>query len=78
MALGGRPLTPLRGREAEQALVSALRARPGNGEAWLVLAWLRQVAGKPAEAAALATHAAGLDPQRASLQELSRRIVEGR
>jgi hypothetical protein len=77
-ALGGRPLTPLRARQAEDALVSTLRARPANAEAWLVLAWLQKVAGQPAEAGALAAHAAALDPQRTSLQTLSRQIVEGR
>lgn len=77
-ALRGRPLTPLRAREAEAALVASLRARPANAEAWLVLAWLKKAGADPAPAAALAAHAAALDPQRASLQELSRRIGEGR
>jgi O-antigen ligase len=77
-ALGGRPLTPLRARQAEDALFAALRQRPANAEAWLVLAWLEQVAGARSQAVALATHAAELDPQRTGLPELAQRIVEER
>jgi len=74
---GGRPVTPLRVEQATRAVTEQLRRRPAQAEAWLFLAWLRSAAGAPGEAAAMARHAASLDPQRAALVDAAGRIAAG-
>jgi O-antigen ligase len=57
---------PLRLERAEASLLRALSRRPGEAETWLQLAAVRTVRGD-ASAAALARHAASLDPQQPDL-----------
>lgn len=64
---GARP-APSRARVGEARLRQHLRARPGDAEGWMVLAWLRAAAGDHTAALALARHASRLDPTRESLQ----------
>lgn len=59
--------TPLRLARAEAALAAHLRSRPGDAEAWLHLGWVRAVRGERDQGAALARHAAQLDPRRRSI-----------
>ena len=59
--------TPLHLARAEGALAVHLRRRPGDTEAWLHLGWVRAARGERNEGAALARHAAQLDPQRRSI-----------
>jgi O-antigen ligase len=63
----------LRRAAAEAAAEAALRRRPADAEAWLVLAWLRS-ARSPEEAAALGAWAARLDPQHRALVEAAERL----
>ena len=74
---GGRPVTPLRVAQATHALTAHLRGRPAHAEAWLFLAWLQSAAGAQDDAAALAGHAARLDPQRAAIASEAARIQAG-
>jgi O-antigen ligase len=53
---------------AEEALVRTLRRRPAHAESWLLLAGVRAERGERGEAAALARHAASLDPERKDLR----------
>jgi O-antigen ligase len=66
--------SPLRLRAAEDEVVSWLRGRPADAEAWLFLAWIRGERGKADEAAALARHAVALDPRRAQLAREAARL----
>jgi hypothetical protein len=74
---GGRPVTPLRVAQATHAVTAHLKARPAHAEAWLFLAWLQSAAGARDDAAALAGHAARLDPQRAAIVSEAARIQAG-
>jgi O-antigen ligase len=53
----------LRMARAEEGERKLLARHPADPAAWLLLAWIRGVQGKPAEAAELARHAVELDPQ---------------
>lgn len=64
----------LRLARAEDVLALTLRARPAHAESWLMLAGAQSGRGDPATAAALARHAAGLDPERAELVAAAARI----
>ena len=65
----------LRLARAESAARSAVRTRPADAEAWLVLAWTRAAGGEPAEARALAAYAVGLDPRREALADEAARLL---
>lgn len=65
----------LRLERARDELGRALRARPADAEAWLMLAFTHQALGRPATAAAFARHARWLDPQRPGLIEAAGRIT---
>ena len=57
----------LRLERAEAALVRLLERRPAHAESWLLLAGTRAALGDAASGAALARHAAWLDPERPGL-----------
>jgi O-antigen ligase len=63
----------LRRAAAEAEAEAAVRRRPADAEAWVVLAWLRSTR-SPAEAAALGAWAARLDPQHRALVEAAERL----
>jgi hypothetical protein len=65
----------LRLERAETALVGVLRRRPAHAESWLMLAGVRAARGDPASGAALARHAALLDPERPELREAAARLA---
>jgi O-antigen ligase len=64
----------LRLERADRALVSVLDRRPAQAESWLLLAGARAALGDPASGAALARHAAWLDPGRPGLAEAAGRL----
>ena len=64
----------LRLERAEAALSRLLRTRPAHAESWLMLAGVRAARGDAAAAAALARHAAWLDPGRPGLVEAARAL----
>ena len=65
----------LRLERAEAALADELRLRPADAESWLLLAGVRAARGDRRAAAALARHAAWLDPQRANLLAAASRLA---
>jgi O-antigen ligase len=65
----------LRLDRADAALRIALRRRPAEAEAWLQLAAVNAVRGDAATAAALASHALSLDPQRGDLGAQARALA---
>ena len=67
----------LRLERAEVALVRLLGRRPAHAESWLLLAGTRAALGDAAAGAALARHAAWLDPGRPGLAEAVDRPVRG-
>ena len=70
-ALRGLPsgaLPPLRAGLTEAMVRAHLRTRPGDSEAWVLLAWLRLRAGSRDEGIALAHYASTLDPTREALR----------
>ena len=64
----------LRLERAEEALVRLLRRRPAQAESWLLLAGTRAALGDAASGAALARHAAWLDPGRPGLAAAAGRL----
>jgi O-antigen ligase len=64
----------LRLERAETALVRLLGRRPAQAESWLLLAGTRAALGDAASGAALARHAAWLDPGRPGLAEAVERL----
>ncbi len=64
----------LRLERAEAALSRLLRTRPAHAESWLMLAGVRAARGDAAAAAALARHAAWLDPGRPGLVEAAQAL----
>ncbi len=64
----------LRLERAEAALVRLLGRRPAQAESWLLLAGTRSALGDAASGAALARHAAWLDPGRPGLAEAADRL----
>jgi O-antigen ligase len=64
----------LRLARAEEALVRLLVRRPAQAESWLILAATRVALGDAASGAALARHAAWLDPGRPGLAEAADRL----
>ena len=64
----------LRLERAEEALARLLARRPAHAESWLLLAGTRVALGDPASGAALARHAAWLDPGRPGLAEAVDRL----
>ncbi len=64
----------LRLARAESALGGLLRRRPAQAESWLMLAGARAALGDAAGGAALARHAAWLDPERPGLAEAAARL----
>jgi hypothetical protein len=69
---------PSRARVGEARLRQHLRARPGDAEGWMVLAWLRSRAGDRDQALAMARHAFWIDPNRAALQAYVRVLEQAR
>jgi hypothetical protein len=67
----------LRLARADLTLVERVRARPADGEAWLLLGWARALQGRP-EGLPLARHGAGLDPSRVELQRAAERLASAR
>jgi O-antigen ligase len=68
-ARAGTPeVRALRLDRAEHALLRTLGERPAHAESWLLLAAVRAERGEAAPAAALARHAASLDPARRDLK----------
>ena len=65
----------LRLERASAALERALRRRPADAESWLLLAFTHQALGRRDTAAAFASHALALDPQRPGLREAAERIA---
>jgi cytochrome c-type biogenesis protein CcmH/NrfG len=65
----------LRLERAEASLADALRLRPADAESWLLLAGVRAARGDARAGAALARHAAWLDPQRANLLAAASRLA---
>jgi O-antigen ligase len=59
----------LRLARADSALESAIRRRPADAQAWLLLAYTRAARGEGVAAAALARHAETLDPRRPGMRE---------
>ncbi len=68
----------LRLERAEEALRRTLARRPAHAESWLLLAAVRADRGDPSGAAALARHAASLDPQRKDLAAVAEKLGAGR
>jgi O-antigen ligase len=68
----------LRLERAEAALARVLERRPAQAESWLLLAATRTALGDPASGAALARHAAWLDPQRPDLAGAADRLSSPR
>jgi O-antigen ligase len=68
----------LRLERAEAALERVLERRPGQAESWLLLAGTRAALGDAASGAALARHAAWLDPGRPGLAEAAERLSSTR
>jgi O-antigen ligase len=70
----------LRLARADRALVRTLGQRPAHAESWLLLAAVRADQGDRGGAAALARHAASLDPERKDLQAAAEKLgaVDGR
>jgi hypothetical protein len=68
----------LRLERAEAALVRSLERRPAQAESWLLLAGTRAALGDAASGAALARHAAWLDPGRPGLAEAVDRLSPAR
>ena len=64
----------LRLERAEEALARLLGRRPAQAESWLLLAGTRAALGDKASGAALARHAAWLDPGRPGLAEAAERL----
>jgi hypothetical protein len=64
----------LRLERAEEALARLLARRPAHAESWLLLAGTRAGLGDAASGAALARHAAWLDPGRPGLAEAAGRL----
>ncbi len=64
----------LRLERAEEALVRTLGRRPAHAESWLLLAGVRADRGDRGGAAALARHAASLDPERKDLRAAAERL----
>jgi O-antigen ligase len=64
----------LRLERAEEALARLLGRRPAQAESWLILAGTRAALGNAASGAALARHAAWLDPGRPGLAEAAERL----
>jgi hypothetical protein len=67
---------PSRARTTAAELRLYLQSRPGDAEAWALLAWLRAREGDRAGAVALARHAVALDPRREALQSYARSLEE--
>jgi cytochrome c-type biogenesis protein CcmH/NrfG len=65
----------LRLARAEADLGGLLRRRPGHAESWLLLGGTRAALGDAAAGAALAAHAAWLDPERPGLAEAAARLA---
>lgn len=64
----------LRLSRAEHALMVSLQRRPADAEAWFLMGWVRAAQGRRAEGAALAAHAARLDPQRRPLVDAAAKL----
>jgi O-antigen ligase len=67
----------LRLERADRALSRLLERRPGHAESWLMLAGTRAALGDAGAGAALARHAAWLDPERPDLREAARALESG-
>lgn len=67
----------LRMVRAEEGARAQLARRPADPASWLLLAWLRAVQGKPAEAEELARHALALDPQNPEIALQAARLSDG-
>jgi len=75
-ASAGMPaLRRLRLERASATLERALRRRPADAESWLLLGFTHQALGRPDTAAAFASHALALDPERPGLREAADRIA---
>jgi cytochrome c-type biogenesis protein CcmH/NrfG len=59
---------------AEHDLTTHLRGQPTDARAWLYLAWVSAARGRSDAAAALATHAASLDPAHEALRREAERL----
>jgi O-antigen ligase len=75
---GAPAVRRLRLERAEGALVRVLERRPAQAESWLLLAGTRAALGDAASGAALARHAAWLDPERPGLAGAADRLSSAR
>jgi O-antigen ligase len=74
---GSPDVRRLRLDRAEIALSRLVARRPAHAESWLMLAGVRAARGDATGGAALAAHAALLDPERPELREAARRLQAG-